>query len=194
MAYQVHVEVQLLPGIEGVGIVGLPDASVKESKDHVMAALYANDCEVSDKKIIISLSLAEQKKTARFLTCRWPPEIMKEVGEVKEPVQDDAAFLGVLSLDGSIKPVDGMLPAIIAARKENVKILYLPRMDDIPLTHIDRLEFRFVDTLHEVIESFSGQLTAFATASSTSIETKNISPPTYDKDFQNVLGHTQNEH
>ncbi|SFD87488.1 Subunit ChlI of Mg-chelatase [Lentibacillus persicus] len=43
--YRVDVEVQLLPGVEGVNIVGLPDASVKESKDRVVAALYVNDCE-----------------------------------------------------------------------------------------------------------------------------------------------------
>ncbi|MEN1968889.1 magnesium chelatase domain-containing protein [Lentibacillus sp. N15] len=53
---------QLMPRIEGVSIVGLPDTSVKESKDRVMAALFANDCEAPDKKIVINLSPAEQKK------------------------------------------------------------------------------------------------------------------------------------
>ncbi len=62
--YLVNVEVQLLPGVEGVSIVGLPNAAVKESKDRVMAALYANDCEVPDKKIVINLSPAEQQKNS----------------------------------------------------------------------------------------------------------------------------------
>ncbi|MFD2760890.1 magnesium chelatase domain-containing protein [Lentibacillus juripiscarius] len=53
--YRVEVEVQVFPGVEGVN-VGLPDASVKESKDRVMAALYANGCEVPDKKVVINLS------------------------------------------------------------------------------------------------------------------------------------------
>lgn len=66
----------------------------------------------------------------------------------------DAAFLGVLSLDGAIKPVDGMLPAIIAAKKEGFKILYLPRLRDIPISHIDGIEFRFVETLYDVIDPF----------------------------------------
>jgi magnesium chelatase family protein len=47
--YRVQVEVQLLHGLEGISIVGLPDASVKESKDRVIAALYANDCQLPDK-------------------------------------------------------------------------------------------------------------------------------------------------
>lgn len=49
--------------------------------------------------------------------------IMNETGDIPNPIPDDAAFLGVLSLDGSIKPVDGMLPSIIAARKEDFKFL-----------------------------------------------------------------------
>lgn len=116
---------------------------------------------------------------------------MKEAGDIKEPIPNDASFLGVLSLDGSIKPVDGMLPAIMAARKEKVKILYLPPIPDINLTYIDGLEFRFVETLQDVIESFSGQLNTFSITSSAQEAQKTVPIPTYDKDFQHVLGHKQ---
>lgn len=87
---------------------------------------------------------------------------MKETGDIKDPIPADAAFLGLLSLDGSIKPVDGMLPAIVAAKKEKVKILYLPPMTNFPITQMDGMEFRFVETLQETIESFSSQLTTFS--------------------------------
>ena len=116
--YRVQVEVQFLPGIEGVSIVGLPDASVKESKDRVMAALYANDCVVPDKKIVINLSPAEEKKNSPIFDLAMAVAIMKEAGDIKDLIPDNATFLGVLSLDGSVKPVAGMLPAIIAAKKE----------------------------------------------------------------------------
>lgn len=121
--YSVQVEVQLIPGVESVNIVGLPDASVKESKDRVMAALYANDCQVPDKKIVINLSPAEQKKNSPIFDLAMAIAIMGEADEIRDPIPEQAAFLGVLSLDGSIKPVDGMLPAIIAARQEGFKIL-----------------------------------------------------------------------
>ncbi|WP_231514934.1 magnesium chelatase domain-containing protein [Oceanobacillus salinisoli] len=125
--YRVQVEVQLLPG-DGVSIVGLPDASVKESKDRVMGALYANDCEISDRKIIINLSPAEQKKNSPIFDLAMAIAVMKEADEIKDEIPEHAAFLGVLSLDGTIKSVEGMLPAIMAARKEGFKILYLPRL------------------------------------------------------------------
>lgn len=189
--YIVQVEVQLLPGVESVSIVGLPDASVKESKDRVMAALFANNREVPDKKVVINLSPAEQKKNSPIFDLAMAIGIMKESGDFKDSIPEDAAFLGVLSLDGTVKPVDGMLPAIIAAKKEKIKRLYLPPLKGIPLTHIEGIEFHFVETLHEVIESFSSQLTTFALPATTSLVPPDDSPPNYEKDFQYVLGHKQ---
>ncbi|WP_082918175.1 magnesium chelatase domain-containing protein [Oceanobacillus sp. Castelsardo] len=185
--YRVQVEVQQLPGVEGISIVGLPDASVKESKDRVMAALYLNDCQILDKKIIINLSPAEQKKNSPIFDLAMAIGIMKEAKEIKHPIPKDTAFLGVISLDGSIKPVEGMLPAIIAAKKEGFKILYLPPLENSPLSHIEGLEIRFVETLHDVIESFSGQLNSSFITSNHTPETPEITNPTYDKDFKHVF-------
>jgi len=187
--YRVQVEAQLLPG-DGVSIVGLPDASVKESKDRVMGALYANDCEILDRKIIINLSPSEQKKNSPIFDLAMAIAVMKEADEIKDKIPENAAFLGVLSLDGTIKPVEGMLPAIMAAKKEGVKILYLPRLQDIPLETIDGIEFRFVETLQEVIDSFSGQLSAYSLTTKSTQKPTDILP-TYDKDFKHVLGHKQ---
>lgn len=107
--------------------------------------------------------------------------IMNEAGEIKDPIPNNAAFLGVLSLDGSVKPVNGMLPAIIDAKKDEVNILYLPRMMDMPITEIEGIELRFVNTLQEVIESFSGQQTFSST--SAQIESTEHKAPTYEKDL-----------
>lgn len=96
--YRVQVEVQLIPGKEEVNIVGLPDASVKESKDRVMAALYANGCQIPDKKIVINLSPTEQKKNSPIFDLAMAIGIMSEVDEMKDPIPEQAAFLGVLSL------------------------------------------------------------------------------------------------
>lgn len=109
---------QLIPGVEGVSIVGLPDASVKESKDRVMAALYANDCQIPDKKVIINLSPSEQRKNSPFFDLAMAVGLMKEAGQFNYPIPNNAAFLGVLSLDGTVQPVGGMFPAILAAKKK----------------------------------------------------------------------------
>jgi len=156
-----------------------------------MVALYANDYQVPDKKIVINLSPAEQKNNSPIFDLAMAIAIMGEADEIRDPIPEQAAFLGVLSLDGSIKPVDGMLPAIIAARQEGFKILYLPPIDDIPLIQIDGIEFRFVETLQDVIESFSGQLTAFTSTSTLQNQPAEEVTFTHEKDFQHVIGHEQ---
>ena len=60
--YLVNVEVQLLSDAEGISIVGLPNASVRESKVLVLSALYASGCKVPEKKAVINLSPTEQQK------------------------------------------------------------------------------------------------------------------------------------
>lgn len=65
--YRVQVEVKELPGMPSVVIVGLPDTSVKEAKERVIAALHAFGCDVMNQKLVIHLSPPERKNKARCL-------------------------------------------------------------------------------------------------------------------------------
>ncbi|KMY51909.1 magnesium chelatase domain-containing protein [Peribacillus loiseleuriae] len=60
--YRMQVEVQIMPGPESMIIVGLPDASVKESKERVLSAIRTLDCDRANQKIVVNLSPSEQKK------------------------------------------------------------------------------------------------------------------------------------
>lgn len=82
-----------------------------------MATLYANDCEVPDKKIVINLSPAEQKKDCPIFNLAMAIGVIKEAEEITDLIPNDAAFLGVLSLDGSIKPVVGCCLRSLQQRK-----------------------------------------------------------------------------
>jgi magnesium chelatase family protein len=188
--YTVSVEVQMIPGV-GISIVGLPDASVKESKDRLMAALFSNTCNIPEKKIIINLSPSDQKKHSPIFDLAMAIGIMNESGFINYPIPKDTAFLGVLSLDGTIKSVDGMLPAVLAAKKEQFKILYLPYIKDFPLMHIDGIELRFVQSLFEVIESFSGLISVFQRPPQPLSQAIPSNPlnKSFEKDFKYVLGH-----
>ncbi|WP_240795360.1 YifB family Mg chelatase-like AAA ATPase [Aquibacillus halophilus] len=82
-----------------------------------------------------------------------------------------------------------MLPAVLAAQKEGFSILYLPWIDNFPLKQMKGIELRFVRSLSDVIESFSGQLTAFS-FDSFSMSVASYPPIiTYDKDFKSIIGH-----
>ena len=81
--YRVQVEVQVSKGKESMVIVGLPDASVKESKERVLSTVRTQKCDVSDQKIVVNLSPSEQKKNAPFFDLAMALGILKEKGECK---------------------------------------------------------------------------------------------------------------
>jgi len=155
--YLVEVEIQMVEGIQGISIVGLPDASVKESKDRVLGTLGSYHCDLPEKRFIVNLSPAEQRKNSPFFDLAMAIGIMKELDYFPHEIPETAAFLGVLSLNGAVKPVEGMLPAIMAARNKGIKVLYLPHAADLPFRRLDGIELRFVRNLDEVIQSLSGQ-------------------------------------
>ncbi|WP_428909798.1 YifB family Mg chelatase-like AAA ATPase [Niallia sp. Krafla_26] len=187
--YKVQVEVQVVQGKEGISIVGLPDASVKESKDRVLGALAANLCELPEKRIIINLSPSEQKKNSPLFDLAMAIGIMKEMRHFAYKIPEQAAFLGVLSLDGSIKSVEGMLPAIMAAKQAGYQTLYLPYIPDLPFQQMDGIRLIFVQTLKEVIQSFSSQMT-FPLLQKVSSHPESTAPiiPVYEKDFKDIIG------
>ncbi|MFS0864566.1 magnesium chelatase domain-containing protein [Fredinandcohnia sp. 179-A 10B2 NHS] len=192
--YKVSVEVQIIPGKDSVSIVGLPDACVKESKDRVLAALYSINCQFPEKKIVINLSPTEQKKNSPLFDVAMAVGLMKEMNYFQDKIPPNSAFLGVLSLNGEIRAVRGMLPAILAAKKHHIKILYLLYIEDLPFSEIEGIELRFVHSIQEVIQSFSGQVIASLPSSSKSPQIpinstakSNIS----EKNFKHIIGHKQ---
>ncbi|WLR50670.1 YifB family Mg chelatase-like AAA ATPase [Bacillus tianshenii] len=188
--YTVHVEVQMIPGMEAMSIVGLPDTSVKESKERVLAALHSFGVELPDKKIIINLSPAEQKKNGPMFDLAMAIGILKSVNHFAEDLPAKTAFLGALSLDGTIRPVEGMLPAIMAAKKNGIEHLYLPFDENLPLEYIDGVKLHFVQHLQDVIHSLTGQQSLQLQPLPPS-KTRTTIQPAYDQDFKHIIGHEQ---
>ncbi len=104
--YRVSVEVKVMHGPESVVIVGLPDASVKESKERVAAALRSCRYEVPDQKVIVNLSPAEQKKNGPMFDLAVAIGLLWAMGAIKEEIKEDTGFIGALSLDGNVQPVE----------------------------------------------------------------------------------------
>lgn len=117
--YLVSAEVQSMHGNESIVIVGLPDASVKEAKERITAALYTMGYRLVNQKVIINLSPSEQKKSGPLFDLPIALGILLSLKEINVRCSEQTAFLGALSLDGSVKAVEGMLPAILAASWES---------------------------------------------------------------------------
>lgn len=112
--------------------------------------------------------------------------MLKSGGFLKENIPIDAGFIGPLSLDGTVLPVEGMIAAIIAAKKLKLKKLFLPFDPTIPKVDIDNIELIYIQTLQDVIDYLGGQqLLPFVHPLGNFEDTKIT-----ERDFNQIIGHT----
>ncbi len=124
-APQISVEVHLGGGLPSLSIVGLPETAVRESRDRVRAALLNAGFDFPARRITISLAPAELPKEGGGLDLPIALGILAASGQVPETRLEDTEFLGELSLGGKLRPVRGILPAVVHCAKLN-RTLVLP--------------------------------------------------------------------
>lgn len=124
--YVVEVETDISNGIPGFEIVGLGDAAVKESKERVRAAIKNSGQEFPVRKITINLAPANIRKEGSAFDLGIALGILAATEQIDGRSLSKYMFIGELSLDGVIKPVNGVLPMAICALQEGVENLVLP--------------------------------------------------------------------
>jgi magnesium chelatase family protein len=125
-AYLITIEVDTSGGLPGIAIVGLPDNSIKESRDRVRAAIRNSCFSISPKKIIINLSPADTKKEGSSFDLAIALGILQITENVYIPNMKDFIFLGELSLDGRLRPVPGVLAVALSPLITKFKGLIVP--------------------------------------------------------------------
>jgi magnesium chelatase family protein len=189
--YRVQVEVRIKPGTESMIIVGLPDTSVKESRERVVAALGHFAVDVTDQKIVVNLSPSEQKKNGPLFDLAIAIAALKELNMIRVEIPMDTGFIGALSLDGMVVKADGMLPALISAKGIGLKKVYLPYDPNIPIHMLKNLDCIVVQHIEEVIQHLEGQeILAFLPNQYQNDQTP-LFTTLLQKDFRHVIGHEQ---
>jgi magnesium chelatase family protein len=125
-ACPVHVEVDVSFGMPGFKMVGLPDASVRESRDRVRSAIRNSGFEFPPHRITVNLAPADVRKVGASFDLPIALGILAAQGVVWRRHIADLVLLGELSLDGSIHPTRGVLPIASAAKREGVAGILLP--------------------------------------------------------------------
>lgn len=126
--FAVSVEVYVARGLPAFSIVGLADTEVKESKERVVAAIRNSGFEFPSKRITVNLSPAEVKKCGTHFDLPIALGILRACGAFKgaEGGLDRRIFVGELALDGGIRPVTGVLPMLLALRKDRSAEVVVP--------------------------------------------------------------------
>ena len=122
----VQVEVDVALGLPSFQMVGLPDASVRESRDRVRAAVRNSGFEFPIRRVTVNLAPADIRKAGSAFDLPIAVGLLAAVGHIKRRDVDDPLILGELSLDGAIQPARGVLPIAAAARRHRYRGLLLP--------------------------------------------------------------------
>jgi len=184
-AYAVEVEVDISPGFPQFITVGLPDAAVRESKERVRAALKNCGYDVSSKKITINLAPADRKKEGSAFDLPISLGFLAQMGIFPHEKLRDYLFVAELALDGRLKPVPGVLPIALLARKRDFRGLVVPAGNEKEAALVPGLGVFGLRDLVEVIQLLNGS--PDIRPSAYRLEDL-VAAPKYEVDFQEVKG------
>ena len=151
-AYLVEVEVDISFGLPTYITVGLPDPSVRESKERVRAALKNCGYDLPSRKIIINLAPADRRKEGPAFDLPISLGFLADLELFPADRLSDFLFLGELALDGSLKPVKGVLAATVLAKKKGFKGVVIPQANEKEAALVDSLEIYGLKNLVQVVK------------------------------------------
>ncbi len=155
-AYLVEVEVDIAAGLPAFTTVGLPEASVKESRERVKSAIKNSGYRFPDDRITVNLAPANIKKEGTGFDLPMALGILAATGVVPEASLSPFLFLGELSLDGRVKPVNGSLPMAIAGRRAGRRGIVVPFENRMEAAVVDGIGVYPIRTLAEAVEFLRG--------------------------------------
>jgi len=153
----VEVEVDMAAGLPGVALVGLPDAVVRQSVDRVRAAVANAGAAFPQRRITIGLSPASMPKQGSGFDLALAAAVLAAAGAVPAAAVDRLVLLGELGLDGSVRAIRGVLPAVLAAVRAGHPQVVVPLANADEAALADGIEVLPVATLGELLNHLNGR-------------------------------------
>ncbi len=152
----VQVEVDQSRGRAILTVVGLPDAAVRESRERVRSALQNSGLSYPNRRITVNLAPADIRKEGPAYDLPMAVGVLIASRQVWPESVEDALFIGELSLDGSVRHVDGILPIAALARDEGLSTLYVPASDAPEAALVGGLDVIPVETVGQLAAHLQG--------------------------------------
>lgn len=154
-AYPVHVEVDVSFGLPHFSMVGLPDASIRESRDRVRSAIRNSGFEFPPYRITVNLSPADVRKEGSSFDLPIALGLLATSGQVTPRTVDDTVIVGELSLDGGINGIRGVLPIAVGARRLGLRRLILPPQNAAEASVVEGLDICLAQSLTEAVDALN---------------------------------------
>lgn len=182
----ITIEVNCSKGIKFM-LVGLPDASVKESHERIVSALQVNGYKFPRQQIVINMSPADIRKEGTAYDLPLAIGILAASESLKNGKLEEYIIMGELSLDGSILPIKGVLPIAVKARELGFKGIILPAKNSKEAAVVNNLDVYGVEKITDVIDFFNEDKVLEKTIVDTRKEFNNAQQA-FDLDFSDVKG------
>lgn len=153
----VEVEVDMAQGVPGVVLVGLPDTVVRQSVDRVRAAVANTGASFPLRRITIGLSPASMPKQGSGFDLALAAAVLAAAGTVPRQAVDRLVLLGELGLDGSVRGIRGVLPAVLAAAAAGHRQVVVPAANAEEAALVERIEVLPVTTLAALVAHLAGR-------------------------------------
>ncbi|MEP7196000.1 MAG: YifB family Mg chelatase-like AAA ATPase [Saprospiraceae bacterium] len=168
-------------------LVGLPDNAVKEGYQRIEAAIKNISFQMPRLKLVINLAPADIRKEGSAYDLPIALAILAATKQINGDKLKDYIILGELSLDGSLRPVKGVLPIAIQARKEGFKGIIVPKVNALEAAIVNQIDVIGVETLTEAVDFITGEIEIVPLEFDTREEFSHKQNK-YDKDFSDVKG------
>ena len=185
-AILVTIEVNISQGIKFF-LVGLPDNAVKESHERIMSALQYNRIPIPRKQVVINMAPADIRKEGAAYDLPLAIGMLAASGVVAADEVEQYVIMGELSLDGTLKPIKGVLPIAILARENGFKGFIVPRENAREAAVVNDLTVLGVDNITDVVDFFNHKKTLEPTIVNTRDEFY-AHAATFELDFADVKG------
>ena len=157
--YLVDVQVDISPGLPSFDVVGLPDVSIRESKERVRTAIKNSGFNFFSRKIVVNLAPATKRKEGALYDLPIAVGILSASDYIKKGDLSDIVFIGELSLDGKVNRVNGILPMCIELAKLGIKKVVLPKENEVEASVVKGISVIPVSSLKETVMYLNGEAT-----------------------------------
>ena len=154
-AMTITVEVSIEKGVNYM-VVGLPDNAVKESQQRIASAISQYGYHIPGKRVIVNMAPADVRKEGAAYDLTIAIGILAASGNLVPDHLEEYVIMGELSLDGSLRPIKGVLPIAIEARRKHFKGIILPKSNAREAAIVNNLEVYGADNIKEVIDFLNG--------------------------------------
>ncbi len=182
-AFLVRTEIDIAVGMPSFDIVGLPDVAVKESRDRVRSAIKNCGYNFPVNKITVNLAPADVKKAGPLYDLPILVALLSATGQLACNLEQ-AAFIGELSLNGEVRPVNGVLPMVLKAKEEGITAVFVPAQNALEGAVVEGIRVFGIGHVHELIEFLIGARKLTAAKAGNLFEKQELFAP----DFSEVKG------